>query len=596
MLIVTVICFAFVVLFLAARAIVHDYRDVSDAAKCIPWSKSGGTAAYRDKPFCKMLARYFDAYSQAIERHALGAFDVESELGEVRRAAGLIGASVRAFAGVLILCGLLVTLVKLQGAVGGLKSAFDQLASQQSNMGSSGSTATQVVGGMSTVASAAHDAFLISFCAIFCAATLLLAALWLHSRAARVVSSFSEWAYSSYREEVRKLPEQVPLNVVAAEFKASAQALERLTTSFGEMTESFRALEGFAGSMDHARNAIVDAMQKLPGHIQASMGTLTEQFVRGVTEGLRNTNEHTERILLIYGQQQQRIEKIQAEVVAIRDFSHQVAQAIAKLDGLPEQVAAVATGVETGSNSLKSFESTVAELAIRVEDLPIAALRAEVAGLAGITEGIKAAVASVEHFGEQVAANTDFVRGVPGLIQGIDASVNKEAENAVAFRASVDVLAAHVKSLPVPELRAGIAGLTTAAAQFGNIHAQTIAGLAEITHRSAAFESAAADLRGRIDEVLKYSNRLAIHQQQIKEGADDNAPKIAERLVQLAGRLQREIQELRDHEQLKDIEDAFTRLGRVVEAIKVKLDTLRMGSTRPDGPLESAGAEVRVQN
>jgi hypothetical protein len=134
------------------------------------------------------------------------------------------------------------------------------------------------------------------------------------------------------------------------------------------------------------------------------------------------------------------------------------------------------------------------------------------------------------------------------------------------------------------------------AEQFGNVHAQTIAGLAEITHRSAAFESAAADLRGRIDEVLKYASRLAIHQQQIKEEPNDNAPKIAERLVQLAGRLQREIQELRDNEQLQDIEDAFTRLGRVVEAIKVNLDTLRMGSTRPDGPLDSANIEVQVQN
>lgn len=540
------------------------------------------------RPFAKTLDAYVNSFDHAVERKSLEKFDVDRQLGDVRRAAGSVAASVRALAGVLILCGLIITLFKLQGAVGGLRSTFSVLAAQQSNVEGASDTAAQVVQGMSTVASAAHDAFLISLCFISSAAILLLLALRESSRAADVVSQFSDWVYSSYRSELNKLPEQVPLNVVAGEFRASAQALELLTASFGEMTKSFGALQGFADSMDRSRNAIVEAMQRLPAHIQESMGSLSEKFVGSVTEGLTNANQHTQQILLIYGQQQQRINTIQAEVVAIKNFSSQVTQAVAKLDGMPEQVTALAAGVELQSKSLNSFASTVAELAIRVEDLPISGLRQDVGTLAAATDRIYAAVNSVERFGERVAQNTELLRELPETTKGIATAVYQEANNAVAFRASVDMLGDHVKALPVSELRAGIVGLTSAAEMIGNIHAQTIAALAEVTRRSSAFEAAGSDLKARIDEVLKYSNQLAIHQQHIKAGQVENAQKVAESLVQLGGRLQSEIQKLKETPQLQAIEDQLTRLWMVVNVMKVDLNALRNGPVKPDNTLENS--------
>ena len=575
------------VLIPAFYVLLTEWIDVRAAERYVDSVRASQSPTFVDRPFCKTLSRYLDAFSQAVQRKAVLTFDVDRQLEDLRRAADSISVSVRARAGVLILCGLIVTLVKLQSAVGGLKSTFSNLAAQQSDAGTTVDTAAQVVNGMSTVATAAREAFLISFCAISFAAVLLLLALLLHSKASHLVSRFSEWVYDCYREELKKVPEQVPLNVVAAEFKATAQALERLTNSFGEMTNSFGALQGFADSTERSRNAIVEAMQKLPSHIQESVGTLSGQFVSSVTDGLRNANEHTNQILLIYGQQQQRIEKIQAEVVAIRNFTSQVTESVAKLHRMPEHVAALAAGVELQSSSLKSFESTVAELAIRVEDLPVSGLREDVATLNVATQRVQAAVSSVERFGERVAENIELLRGLPELLRNIDNAVQAEAQNAASLRVSADALGEHVKAVPVVELRAGIAGLASAADKIGNVHAQTIAALADVTRRSEAFELAGRALQGRIDEVIKYCSQLAVQQQQIKTGLGDNQQKASELLSQLADRLDIEIQRLRENDKLRGIEDALVQLALVVNNIKSDLSEGRSEHSKQEVPVDN---------
>lgn len=143
------------------------YRDGSDAlsaSRHITSIKSGDLSQGSGKRFCSALRNYVTTFNQAVDRKLLLSFDVDRQLNEVRRVAGTLGASLRALAGVLILCGLIVTLFNLQHAVGGLRATFDQLAAQQSNADSGGDTASQVVAGMSTVATAAGKAFQISFC------------------------------------------------------------------------------------------------------------------------------------------------------------------------------------------------------------------------------------------------------------------------------------------------------------------------------------------------------------------------------------------------------------------------------------------------
>ncbi len=563
----TWILFALAVAFVLIPAVillVRDFRDIICARLYITSLQNGQHSEISGFSFSKSIRRFVSAYTVARDRIMLQSFGLEEHLADVRRSAGSIAGEVRALAGVLILCGLIITLMNLQSAVGGLRDTFSELAAQQVASTSGDDTAAKVVGGMGIVAGAASTAFSISFMMISSAAVLLLLGLLIRTWALHLANSFSGWAHESLAAD---LPIQTPLNVVAAEFRASSQALERLTTSFNEMTESFGALQGFADSMDRARSAIVKAMQQLPSHIRESVGTLSETFVNSVGEGLRNSSEHTHQILLIYGHQQQRIENIQAEVTAIRDFTAQVATATGRLEGMPERVADLTTTVQTQAELVKRFELIVAELAIRVEDLPVEGLKEHVEALVRITGQVDSNVLSIDKVGQRIADSTNLLRQLPELAREIRTAVRHEADNSEAFRSTVDDLGEYIRALPVVEIREGIAQLAVATDKVGDVHATAIEALSQITRHSAAFESAGAELRARLEGVLKCASQLAIEQEYIRTHADENAAKIVDRLSGLSERLQSEIRLLSENRSLDGIAHTLNKLSLEIGSI-----------------------------
>jgi methyl-accepting chemotaxis protein len=426
---------------------------------------------------------------------------------------------VRALAGILILSGLIVTLARMQTAVGTLSNTFSKMAHEQTDTSPTENAAGDVVTGMSQVADAAKGAFQISATLIFSAAFFLFSALIVRMMATRVLNSFVEWARVSYDNS---LPEHVSLGTVAVQFRSSARSLEVLTKSFNDMTESFGALQGFAESMDNARTAIVEAVQQLPVHIQASVGTLSKRFVNAFAEGMRSTSEHTSQILLIYGHQKQRIDHIQEQVQAIHGFAAEMAAIASQLRGLPENVKSVAEGTEAQKSGLQAFGSTVAELAIRLEELPVRQLVDEVNRLAGIVEGAQTSLKTVEKFGERISENTNALRPLPEVAKTIRTAVQHEAENSASFRDSVDQLRLFIEGFPVEQLRNGIESLVQASRSIGSIQGQAIVALDELTRNAADVADGSREMQRLVEQIANVANQLSAEQSRLGfEGRDE---------------------------------------------------------------------------
>jgi hypothetical protein len=355
-------------LFVATRDIQHAKRIVSEfesnSAQPSPELPQNLGKPKVNHHFSHAFLRAHQSFRAAEQRRTLGAFRFGDHFERIRDALGGALNPIRGGAGVLILSGLTITLFNLQHSVQHLKTAFQDLAVHSPTSSTSVDVTAVVTSAMAGLASSAHLAFAFSVGFILTAALLLICVLGLQQSAAKTYQRFVAWAHGEYE---RLLPVQTPLGEVAVRFDETAKSLKAVTVSFNEMTEQFGSIRDFAGSIENARIAIEDAMAKLPGHIQASMGTLSERFVASITEGLRESNENSKHVLAIYGHQQHRIDQIQAEAVAIGQYAKQVAEVTKHLEGLPESVTAASEAALDQAASANGLDSTVAELAIRVE-------------------------------------------------------------------------------------------------------------------------------------------------------------------------------------------------------------------------------------
>lgn len=535
-----------------------------------PAPKLPDTSANTYRHFTDAFLRAYRSFDTAVRHNCLTEFNLDHQFERIRAALGGMLNPIRGRAGVLILSGLIITLINLQSSVQSLQTAFTTLAEHPPTDGSTSvdvtSTVTHV---MATVAGAAHRAFLFSVVFILIAALLLIGVLYVQAKATRIYQEFVEWAHDKYDDS---LPFQTPLGEVAAKFDQTTKSLTSLAAAFNAMILEFGSLRDFAGSIENARVAIEDAMAKLPGHIQVSMGSLSERFVAGVSEGLRESNENSKHVLAIYGHQQHRIDQIQAEAAAIGEYSKQVAEVSDKLKGLPELVVAASKATTDLADSANRLDSTVAELAVRVEDLPVKELRADVQSLITSTEAVKSHATNVEKFVGVVSANLELLLGLPGQITEIGTGVALQKAAVDVLIAAVGTMQGAVKDLPVAQMGEATRSLSKALERVGTLQGETERLLAEISARMVSMDAVGTEVRTRLEQVGSLSLQLISEYQNAEANSRASAEEIKQALARQGNALVKEILDLKSRPEMEQISQQLGRLEGAIISLRTQPD------------------------
>jgi hypothetical protein len=188
----------------------------------------------------RLASEFLRLCSHAVERNVLGALNVERAtaplLGYLRTRVNIP----RTWAGVLVLCGLLVTLLNLQGSVGALGTSFENLSKHETSVSQSRAdqSVKDIQAAMGKIAEGAHDAFLYSFVIVFLAATILGMTLLLNNKVQRCSREFLAWATSTYLEALANRP------------AAHEMQVEKLGELIGKLVDVAAALDGMAPALN----------------------------------------------------------------------------------------------------------------------------------------------------------------------------------------------------------------------------------------------------------------------------------------------------------------------------------------------------------
>jgi hypothetical protein len=364
------------------------YRDLRSAKKLlrtIEGNIEASPPAGRSGPICIAIRDYLRSFATARNNHVLPQFQVDSHLGQFHRACVTVTNSARAGVGVTVLLALIVTLMNLQGAVRSLGNAFDSLSTeQQATLHSAGNEngnltveqqQSSIKGAMSHVADAAGKAFRWSLIFISIAVLTLLCSIWLQGRAGSIYRDGWRWAQDEY---ARELPAQLPLSQgdVALRLSENIAALERLVFSINNLTGGMGAFSSFGMTLEQARDAIVTAVDKLPGEIHSSVNTLSSDLVAELSKHIANIGEQTKKILAIYGHQQYRIDEIGSWVQQVKELLVEMTAVVKQLSSVPDAVMSVLDSVRSGTNAVDRLSAVTSDLKIAVDELPKGELKA----------------------------------------------------------------------------------------------------------------------------------------------------------------------------------------------------------------------------
>ena len=409
-------------------------------------------------PVSRALTLYGNAFVESRRARWLPQFSVDQHLANVRATPSATVLPLKAVAGVMILCGLLFTLLQLQGAVTNLGTAFDSLATGQ-EVHTSEDTLPQGTGvddqqqfviksTMAKVAGAAGSAFRVSLIFIFLAAVLLAMSIVLQFSASRVVQRYSSWAYGAYNSA---LPMQLPVSQTdaAARLADSLKALDKLVVAFDGVATKLNTLDHFSSTMEEARKAIVEAMEKLPDHIRSSVSSLSTDVVAGLSRNMEESTLATKQILAIYGEQEFRIQEVAEHVAAVRGFTERSTVAFEPLKQLPAQLNTLITTLQQNEKVAVRIDHAVSTLAKNVEDLPISQLRTALERLQASEGDLVSIAKTLGTAAEQVKATNGQLatelRGIATSILSAQSSIvtldEKSTANTVAVKTQLQQLA-----------------------------------------------------------------------------------------------------------------------------------------------------------
>lgn len=339
------------------------------------------------------LKIYIKAFNRALNSKSIPQFSVEAMLAPAARAAEHSGRLFRACAGLLILASLAITLFNLQGAVGSLSGSFTTLATQTENVPAAKRVAPDAIGQavvpeevdtdrllngnsalqkqMANVSSAAATAFRIACGCILVALLFLIEANRREHQNRNLLAEFREIAHELYHAV---LPFQPSLNQgdLAQRLNESAGAMSSAAEILREATSEMRQLSSLVASMTAVSEVIKSAMAQLPQDLRNSMNTVSTELVQGLTSSLGESNEHTLKILHIYGEQELRIKELHDYVVAVRQATDKIQLAATDVANASRSVD---SSVQKTSASTAGLVQVTQKVAEAIEKLPLSELR-----------------------------------------------------------------------------------------------------------------------------------------------------------------------------------------------------------------------------
>ncbi len=387
-----------------AHIVLRAYRDLRSAQEFIATIENNPEAAPLGNanrgPISDSICDYFRSFTTARRNHVLPQFQVDNHLEQFHTGCVTIANTARAAVGVTVLLGLIVTLVNLQGAVRSLGHAFEQLSSGQEAVSQSveqqQSTIKQAMG---NVADAAGTAFRWSLVFISIAVMTLAASTVLQGRARTVYRVGWRWAQDEY---ARDLPAQLPLSQgdVALRLSENIGALQSLVSSINNLTGGMSAFSSFGTTLEQARDAIVTAVDKLPGEIHASVNNLSADLVTELSKHIANIGEQTKKILAIYGHQQYRVDEIGTWVQQVRILQEEMTSIARQLSSIPDAVISLRDSVRSSASAVDRLSSISSDLRTAVDELPEGEFKTAI-------EAVNTALGAVNAIQDQLAVTVD---------------------------------------------------------------------------------------------------------------------------------------------------------------------------------------------
>ena len=330
----------------------------------------------------RLAAGYVALFSRAASRNMLGSFQVDRAASPLLAYLRSIANLPRNLVGVLILGGLLVTLFNLQGSVGLLGGAFTDLAKsqattqnppegappQRSQSPASPDTADQSIAqiqkAMGDIARTAQTTFLRSGVVIFMAAVILFVAMVLQYRGQVVSRSFVAWANVSYIEALAARP---------MDQQAQMEKLGELVDKMGELTQSFAGISeamatvgDFGAKLDASSQMVAEAVSQLPATINSSVVQLSAEVTRDISVHLEHQVEHIKRLLMVYGDQEIRVRKIQEYLDGFSKSLDTSFKAASTLVILPDSLNTLSETIKGMTTTSKTMVTTSEQLGAKL--------------------------------------------------------------------------------------------------------------------------------------------------------------------------------------------------------------------------------------
>ena len=349
-------------------------------------------------PVGKAANEYVALFSLCTQRGALGAFSVANSAAVVHARMRMITSQARNLTGVIILCGLLVTLFTLQESVGVLGEAFRHLSTGQatSDPSQAGKDVQLIQVAMGDIAQTAKVAFKMSGGVILVAALILWLSLMVQRRGQSSMLEFSDWANAAYMEALSARPTDQFSQI--QKFGEMIESMGTMMGSFEQVAASMSSAGDLGSKLDASAQIVAQAVKQLPESINASVVQLSAEVTKDISVHLQHQIEHLQKILAIYGDQEGRVRKIQE---CLDSFAASVAASSAAVTGLkllPEKIDSLTITIATASKGAKKVESAAQDLSRKVDELPIIQFREVLVEIAALKEDLPRSVrAAVEN-------------------------------------------------------------------------------------------------------------------------------------------------------------------------------------------------------
>ncbi len=583
----------------------RDLREARAYACAVPKGAAVPDVNPTKLPLTAAMAEYVLDFEAAKQKRCLPDFNVQQRLDTVRRVTATMFSFLRSVSGLLILCGLLFTLFNLQRAVGPLGDAFRQLANQQEGasqshrgtpeLGSARDKVNHIQGTMSDVASSAKQAFLFSFCFILAAASTMILVLIRQQHAFASVARFAAWAEQQYRTE---LPEQISIAEAAHAFKDNAQALGDLTRSFNDLALALEAVKNFSRTMDDTRDAIVKALDAMPGQIQASMGLVSKDMVKNLERTMKDEVEATKQILAIYGQQEFRIDEIRQEVEAVRKFTEKVTLTATSLETIPRHLGAIDTSVKQLTWSAQRFEETGKQIEGAVLAFPSKDLQDSAKALTEASTQVgrahsQAVDAIAEFQGKSAAALTDVKTQVERTHAELGVAIaNLQVESTAGLSdVAAQVGRTHTEVLgAIGELLGkSVATQGDIIRNIGGTRADVAEAMVDLGQKLAAIGSADREIGQKIDAMASASQQFVREFYQMRSELGDDRKLASDNLTEATSRAINEMNKLANKTEVAALGIQVSKVDSTLENFLRRLRVRPSGdSIPPSGPLPQA--------